>query len=40
MQDGIITQKERDKLEKIAEDMNLSIEQIKLMEKRLKRVLI
>ena len=36
MQDGIITQKERDKLEKIAEDMNLSIEQIKLMEKRLK----
>ena len=36
MQDGIITQKERDKLEKIAEDMNLSIDQIKLMEKRLK----
>ena len=36
MQDGIITKKERDKLEKIAEDMNFSIEQIKLMEKRLK----
>ena len=36
MQDGIITQKERHKLEKIAEDMNLSVEQIKLMEKKLK----
>ena len=36
MQDGIITKKERHKLEKIAEDMNLSIDQIKLMEKRLK----
>ena len=36
MQDGKITKKERDKLEKIAEDMNLSIDQIKLMEKRLK----
>ena len=36
MQDGIITQKERDKLEKIAEDMNLFIDQIKQMEKRLK----
>lgn len=38
MQDGIITKKERDKLEKIAEDMNLSVDQIKLMEKRLKDV--
>ena len=36
MQDGKITKKERDKLEKIAEDMNLSIDQIKIMEKRLK----
>ncbi len=36
MQDGIITKKERNKLEKIAEDMNLSVDQIKLMEKRLK----
>ena len=36
MQDGIITKKERVKLEKIAEDMNLSIDQIKIMEKRLK----
>jgi len=36
LQDGIITKKERDKLEKIAEDMNLSIDQIKLMEKKLK----
>ena len=36
MQDGIITKKERNKIEKIAEDMNLSIDQIKLMEKRLK----
>ena len=36
MQDGIITKKERHKLEKIAEDMNLSIDQIKIMEKRLK----
>ena len=35
MQDGIITKKERHKLEKIAEDMNLSIDQIKLMEKKL-----
>ena len=35
MQDGKITKKERDKLEKIAEDMNLSIDQIKLMEKKL-----
>jgi len=38
MQDGIITKKERNKLEKIAEDMNLSVDQIKLMEKRLKDV--
>ena len=36
MQDGIITKKERVKLEKIAGDMNLSIDQIKIMEKRLK----
>ncbi len=36
MQDGIITEKERNKLEKIAEDMNLSLDQIKIMEKRLK----
>ena len=36
MQDGIITEKERNKLEKIAEDMNLSVDQIKIMEKRLK----
>tara|TARA_B100001248_G_scaffold262490_1_gene258808 strand:- start:1175 stop:2080 length:906 start_codon:yes stop_codon:yes gene_type:complete len=36
MQDGIITKKERVKLEKIAEDMNLSVDQIKIMEKRLK----
>ena len=36
LQDGIITKKERDKLERIAEDMNLSIDQIKLMEKKLK----
>ncbi len=36
LQDGIITKKERDKLEKIAEDMNLSIDQIKIMEKKLK----
>ena len=36
MQDGIITETERNKLEKIAEDMNLSIDQIKIMEKRLK----
>tara|TARA_B100000029_G_C17494723_1_gene930396 strand:+ start:154 stop:1059 length:906 start_codon:yes stop_codon:yes gene_type:complete len=35
MQDGIITKKERHKLEKIAEDMNLSVDQIKLMEKKL-----
>ena len=34
-QDGIITKKERYKLEKIAEDMNLSVDQIKLMEKKL-----
>ena len=36
MQDGIITKKERAKLEKIAGDMNLSVDQIKIMEKRLK----
>ena len=36
MQDGIITKKERVKLEKIAGDMNLSVDQIKIMEKRLK----
>ena len=36
MQDGIITKKERIKLEKIAGDMNLSVDQIKIMEKRLK----
>ena len=36
MQDGIITKKERVKLEKIAGDMKLSVDQIKIMEKRLK----
>ena len=37
MQDGIITQKERHKLEKIAEDMNLSVEQIVLAIQKMLR---
>ena len=36
LKDGIITNAERDKLAKIAEDMNLSIDQIKIMEDKLK----
>ena len=36
LQDGVITNLERDKLSKIAEDMNLSLDQIKTMEKKLK----
>ena len=36
LKDGIITNAERDKLSKIAEDMNLSIDQIKIMEDKLK----
>ena len=32
----MITNLERDKLSKIAEDMNLSLDQIKTMEKKLK----
>tara|TARA_S200000501_G_C20772066_1_gene721021 strand:- start:571 stop:1257 length:687 start_codon:yes stop_codon:yes gene_type:complete len=36
LQDGIITSTERTKLTQIAEDMNLSEEQIKTMEKKLK----
>ncbi len=36
LKDGIITNAERTNLSKIAEDMNLSIEQIKTMEKKLK----
>ena len=38
LQDGIITNKERSKLTKIAEDMNLSEDQIKTMEKKLKEI--
>ena len=38
LQDGIITSSERNKLTKIAEDMNLSEEQIKTMEKKLKEI--
>ena len=38
LQDGIITSSERNKLTKIARDMNLSEEQIKTMEKKLKEV--
>ena len=36
LQDGVITNLERNKLSKIAEDMNLSLDQIKTMEKKLK----
>ena len=38
LQDGIISSSERNKLSKIAKDMNLSKEQIKTMEKKLKEV--
>ena len=38
LQDGVITNKERSKLTKIAEDMNLSEDQIKTMEKKLKEI--
>jgi voltage-gated potassium channel len=38
LQDGIITTKERSKLTQIAEDMNLSEDQIKTMEKKLKEI--
>ena len=38
LQDGVITNKERNKLTKIAEDMNLSEDQIKTMEKKLKEI--
>lgn len=38
LQDGIITSSERNKLTKIAKDMNLSEDQIKTMEKKLKEV--
>ena len=38
LQDGVITSTERNKLTKIAEDMNLSEEQIKTMEKKLKEI--
>ena len=36
LQDGIITHAERSKLSRIAEDMNLSVDQIKTMENKLK----
>ena len=38
LQDGVISSSERSKLTKIARDMNLSEEQIKTMEKKLKEV--
>ena len=38
LQDGIITSSERNKLSKIAQDMNLSKDQIKTMEKKLKEI--
>ncbi|RPH06822.1 MAG: ion transporter [Alphaproteobacteria bacterium TMED194] len=38
LQDGVISSSERNKLTKIARDMNLSEEQIKTMEKKLKEV--
>ena len=38
LQDGVITNKERSKLTKIAEDMNLSEDQIKTMEKKLQEL--
>ena len=39
LQDGVISSSERNKLTKIAKDMNLSEEQIKTMEKKLKEVI-
>ena len=38
LQDGVISSSERNKLTKIAKDMNLSEDQIKTMEKKLKEV--
>ena len=38
LQDGVISSSERNKLTKIATDMNLSKEQIKTMEKKLKEI--
>ena len=38
LQDGVISSSERNKLTKIAKDMNLSEEQIRTMEKKLKEV--
>ena len=38
LQDGVISSSERNKLTKIAEDMNLSEDQIKTMEKKLKEI--
>ena len=38
LQDGVISSSERNKLTKIARDMNLSEEQIKTMEKKLKEI--
>ena len=38
LQDGVISSSERNKLTKIATDMNLSEEQIKTMEKKLKEI--
>ena len=38
LQDGVISSSERNKLTKIAKDMNLSEEQIKTMEKKLREV--
>ena len=38
LQDGVISSSERNKLTKIAADMNLSKEQIKTMEKKLKEI--
>ena len=38
LQDGVISSSERNKLTKIAADMNLSEEQIKTMEKKLKEI--
>ena len=38
LEDGVISSSERNKLTKIAKDMNLSEEQIKTMEKKLKEV--
>ena len=38
LEDGVISSSERVKLSKVAEDMNLSKDQIKLMEKKLKEL--